>query len=150
MQPMNEAAAKIISEWEYPAPYDVYNFKGKTNGYLFSRNVWGEEIYHLTCCDGTVGYVACQYVSSDLWVGWAFAPELCGKGDGGAFISACVREVRRAKSHNGAVLLRVAAWNKRAIRAYEKAGFAYVDTIIDEIANSNKLEDFHVMKHRID
>lgn len=43
-------------------------------------------------------------------------------------------------------MLRVAAWNKRAILAYQKAGFVYVETIQDEIAYSNHMEDFWVME----
>ena len=42
--------------------------------------------------------------------------------------------------------LRVAAWNQRAIRAYQKSGFSYVKTIQDEIAYSNHMEDFWVME----
>jgi RimJ/RimL family protein N-acetyltransferase len=40
----------------------------------------------------------------------------------------------------------LSAWNQRAIYAYQKAGFAYVKTIKDEIAYSNHMEDFWVME----
>ena len=36
--------------------------------------------------------------------------------------------------------------NKRAIKAYQKAGFRYVETIQDEIAFSGLMEDFWVME----
>jgi len=42
--------------------------------------------------------------------------------------------------------LRVVAWNNRAIHTYQKAGFRYVETIEDEIAYSNHLEEFWVME----
>lgn len=148
LAPMNEEVAKIMSEWEYPAPYNVYNFKGHNQGYLFDQNVWGKELFCFTCNNNVIGYVACQGVDKDLWVGWAFAPELCGNGNGSLFISKCIEEIRRVKLYNGVLFLRVAAWNKRAIKAYEKAGFVYVNTILDEIAYSNNLEDFWVMKHQ--
>ena len=149
INPMDEIAASIISEWEYPAPYDVYSFKSRPNGYLLDKNVWGKELFYLACNNAIIGYVACQYDDADLWVGWALAPELCGKGNGDLFISNCIQEIRRVKLYYGILYLRVAAWNIRAIKAYEKAGFVYVDTIIDEIAYSNKPEDFWIMQHSV-
>ena len=74
------------------------------------------------------------------------APELTGQGNGAAFVTRCVQEIRRVKGHTGRVLLRVSARNQRAIRAYQKAGFRYVETIQDEIAFSNNMEDFWVME----
>jgi hypothetical protein len=44
---MDEKAANIIMEWEYPHPYDVSNFKGKKNGYLLDKRIWGTEQF--TC-----------------------------------------------------------------------------------------------------
>ncbi|MBR6748356.1 MAG: GNAT family N-acetyltransferase, partial [Clostridia bacterium] len=82
----------------------------------------------------------------DLWVGWSMAPELTGQGNGAAFVSCCVREIRRVKGHTGRILLRVSARNIRAIKAYQKAGFRYVKTIRDEIAFSDNMEDFWVME----
>ena len=73
------------------------------------------------------------------------APELTGKRNGAVFVGRCVQEIRRVKGHTGRILLRVSARNKRAIKAYQKAGFRYVKTIQDEIAFSNNIEDFYVM-----
>ncbi len=74
------------------------------------------------------------------------APQLCGKGNGSKFIKQCVQELRRVTGHRGRILLRVAVRNQRAIWAYQKAGFCYVETIQDEIAYSNHMEDFWVME----
>lgn len=73
-------------------------------------------------------------------------PQLCGKGNGAAFVEKCVKELRYIKGHTGRMMLRVAAWNQRAIYAYQKAGFNYVETIQDEIVYSNHMEDFWVME----
>jgi len=51
-------------------------------------------------------------------------------------------------SYTGRILLRVSIRNKRAIRSYQKAGFRYVETIKDEIAYSNNIEDFWIMELR--
>ena len=138
LTPMDEKTARIISEWEYPPPYDVYNFKGRQNGYLFDKAIWGTELFALFSGDDIIGYVACQYANNDLWVGWSFAPELCGNGNGLLFICKCMEEIQRVKQHNGPIFLKVAEWNKRAIKAYTKAGFIYVETVSDEIAYSDK------------
>jgi len=145
LQPMSAPAAGEISQWAYDPPYDVYNFKGTPDEYLMDESIWGTEQFCLMDGSIIVGQAACQYEGDDLWVGWSMAPALCGKGNGAAFVRKCVEELRAVKAHTGRILLRVAAWNVRAVKAYQKAGFAYVETIQDEIAYSNHMEDFYVM-----
>ena len=145
LNPMNEAAAAEISRWEYESPYDVYSFKGRPDGWLMNRSTWGKEQFCLMDGDAVLGQVACQPLGTDLWVGWAMAPQLCGKGNGSAFVRRCVGELRAVTGHTGRILLRVALRNQRAIRAYQKAGFFYVETIQDEIAYSGRVEDFWIM-----
>ncbi len=144
--PLNEPYASEISQWEYAPPYDVYNFKGHPNGYLFDKNTWGTEQFCLIEKDTVIGQVACQYDGGSLWVGWALNPQLCGKGSGHLFINKCVDELRKIKNHQGEILLRVAVSNQRAVRAYQKAGFQFVETIQDEVAYTNHTEDFWIMK----
>lgn len=138
--------ATEISNWEYESPYVTYSFKGHPSGWLMDETTWGKEQFCLISGATILGQVACQLDGTDLWVGWSMAPKLCGKGSGGEFIKQCVKEIRRVTGHTGRILLRVAAWNKRAIRAYQKAGFRFVETIEDEIAYSNHLEEFWVME----
>ena len=146
LEPLTNETVVVISQWEYEAPYHVYNFKGHTDGYLLDESTWGIEQFCLTCDGIVLGQVACQYDGSDLWVGWSMAPEFTGQRNGAAFVARCVQEVRRVKGHTGRILLRVSARNKRAIKAYQKAGFRYVETIQDEVAFSNNTEDFWVME----
>lgn len=142
--PLTKETAELIAQWEYEAPYDAYSFRGRS-GYLLNESTWGTEQFCLADGGLILGQAACQYEGGDLWVGWSMAPELCGKGNGAAFVTKCVNELRRIKGHSGRILLRVSAGNKRAIRAYEKAGFRYEETIQDEIAFSGHMEDFWVM-----
>ena len=110
------------------------------------ESTWGTEQFCLIEETTILGQVACQLDGKDLWVGWSMAPQFCGKGNGSNFVNRCVRELREFTGHTGRILLRVAAWNQRAIRAYQKAGFSYVETIQDEIAYTNHMEDFWVME----
>ena len=143
---LTEEYAFEISQWEYAPPYDVYNFKGHPNGYLFDRSVWGTEQFCLVKDNAVIGQVACQRDGDNLWVGWSLNPKLCGGGNGSLFVKKCVSELCKIKNHNGSIVLRVAVSNQRAVKAYQKAGFEYAETILDEIAYTNRMEDFWVMK----
>ena len=146
LEPLTKETVAVISLWEYEAPYEAYSFKGDLDEYLLDESIWGVEQYCLICDGIILGQVACQYEGDDLWVGWSMAPEFTGQGNGGVFVERCVREIQRVKAHNGRILLCVSARNKRAIKAYQKAGFRYVETIQDEIAFSDNMEDFWVME----
>ena len=146
MIPLTQASALEISQWEYEKPYDVYNFRDLPNGYLWDESTWGTEQFCLVDNNKIIGQVSCQFDEADLWVGWSMAPQLCGKGNGAAFVEKCVEELRCIKEHTGRIVLRAAAWNRRAIHAYQKAGFSFVETIQDEIAYSDHMEDFWVME----
>lgn len=146
LKPLTKEIAMEISNWEYDSFYTAYNFTGHPNDWLMKESTWGIEQFCLIDGETVLGHVSCQFDEDDLWIGWSMAPKLCGKGSGGEFIKQCVKEIRRVTRHTGRILLRVAAWNKRAIHAYQKAGFRYVETIEDEIAYSNHLEEFWVME----
>jgi len=146
LEPLTKEFVAKISQWEYEAPYEAYSFKGHHDEYLLDESIWGVEQFCLTNDGIVLGQVACQYEDRDLWVGWSMAPELTGKGNGATFVSRCIQEIRRLKGCTGRILLRVSACNKRAIKAYQKAGFRYVETIQDEIAFSDNIEDFWVME----
>ena len=144
--PLSQETVVEISQWAYESPYEAYSFVGHQDEYLLDEAIWGVEQFCLVC-DGIIfGQVACQYEGDDLWVGWSMVPEYTGQGNGATFVERCVQEIRRVKGHAGRILLRVSARNKRAIKAYQKAGFRYVETIQDEIAFSDNMEDFWVMK----
>ncbi len=144
--PLSRDALKEMCQWEYEAPYEAYSIKGHCDEYLLDESTWGTEQFCLVQEGILLGQVACQYEGNDLWVGWSMAPKFTGKGYGAAFTEHCVKELCRIKDHSGRVLLRVSARNQRAIKAYQKAGFQYVQTIQDEIAYSDNMEDFWVME----
>ena len=146
LEPLTKEIVAKISGWEYEAPYEAYSFKGHHDEYLLDETIWGVEQFCLVCDGNILGQVACQYEGDDLWVGWSMAPELTGQENGANFVGRCVQEIRRVKGYTGRILLRVSARNKRAIKAYQKAGFRYVETIQDEIAFSDHMEDFWVME----
>jgi [ribosomal protein S18]-alanine N-acetyltransferase len=48
-----------ICQWEYEKPYNVYNFKGKPNGYLLNKDTWGKELFCLINKGDIIGQIAC-------------------------------------------------------------------------------------------
>ena len=146
LMPLTEKTAEEIGGWKYESPYDVYSFRGEADGWLMDRSTWGREQFCLADGGRVIGQVSCQKDGDDLWVGWAMAPELCGKGHGAEFVKRCVSQLRYVTGHDGRIMLRVSARNQRAVRAYQKAGFKYAETIRDEIAYSGRIEDFLVME----
>lgn len=146
--PLNNEHASNISTWKYEAPYEAYSFRD--GGYLMNKISWGSEQFCMIYDNTVLGQVACQFDNNDMWVGWSLNPAYCGKGIGKDFIKRCVEELCRVKDYRKRyVYLRVAAWNKRAIKCYQKGGFEYYETILDEIAGTNKQEDFWVMRKSI-
>ena len=148
LQSLTEEAVDVIYQWEYDKPYHVYSFNSHSNDCLLRKDSWGIEQFCLLYEEKVIGQVACQFDSEDLWVGWSLAPEYCGKGNGHLFVQKCVEQIRQKKQYKGDIYLRVAATNKRAIKAYQKAGFVYDSTIQDEVAYTNHIEDFWVMVKR--
>lgn len=146
LRPLTKASATEIAQWAYPAPYDAYSFRGHPSDYLMDEKAWGIEQFALFRDDIVAAQVACQFDEGKLWIGWSLAPSLCGEGNGHLFVKKCVEEIRKAKNFDGKIVLRVAASNIRAVKAYQRAGFDYVETIIDEVAYSDHLEDFWVME----
>ena len=145
LQDMTEEAFAVISQWKYDPPYDMYSFRGRPNGYLGNRDTWGKEQFCLVDNGRVVGQVSCQMEEGALWVGWALAPEHCSQRKGHLFVQKCVKEIRKQKGYSGPCLLRVAASNQRAVKAYQKAGFTFLKAVQDEVAYSGKQEDFWVM-----
>ena len=149
LEPLTKEIVAKISGWEYEAPYEAYSFKGHNDEYLLDETIWGVEQFCLACDGIILGQVACQYEGDDLWVGWSMAPEFTGQGNGATFVSRCVQEIRRVKGHTGRILLRVSARNKRAIKAYQKAGFRIIGELPAHELFEGEYVDCYLMEARL-
>lgn len=143
---MTETFARCILEWRYEPPYDVYNYHASA-AHLLDAAKWGKVTFAVLDAEDTlvgeltVGFVDDreQWVSlaemesgrlegSRLWIGFGLRPDLTGRGLGGEFVQACVafavRHARLVYAHAmEGIGLGVYAFNQRAIRVYERAGF---------------------------
>lgn len=133
--------ADEISRWRYPEPYATYNGDpASVPGLLDPRynyhavtNPDGELVgYFCFGVDATVpaGRKLGVYDEDALDVGLGMRPDLTGRGLGLGFMQAGLRFARQAFSPP-AFRLTVAAFNRRAVKVYEAAGFELIRSFGD-------------------
>jgi len=157
---MTEADADIISEWRYEAPYDTYNMSDnpeeeagsdemleRRSPYYAVRDERDELIGFF--CYGTAGQpfgTAEPGLYTDdrsIVLGLGLRPDLTGKGLGPSFVEAGL-DFARQQFAPRAFLLYVMAFNQRAIRVYEKAGFSHIRVYMQQ--NIHGTHEFLVMR----
>ena len=134
--PLSEADAEEILRWRYTGELAVYGFDtpdpvaraeekrdllDPANGYHAARSAAGGLVGF--CCFGPDAQVpGGDYEEPALDVGLGLRPDLVGQGLGLPFVEAILDFARRAASPPR-FRLTVAAFNRRAARVYERAGF---------------------------
>ena len=112
----SEATLEEIARWRYEPPYDFYDGDlepvMKPERYFEARD---EEL-------NLVGFYYFEQKGDTLEYGLGLAPELTGRGIGLDFFRAGL-EYGRAQFRPGRIVLSVAAFNERARKVYERAGF---------------------------
>ena len=132
-RPITASDAGEISRWRYPEPYSTYNGDpASVPGLLNPRYNYhavtgpGGDLVGYFCfgADATVpaGRKLGLYDEDALDVGLGMRPDLTGRGLGPDFVRAGLRFARQTFSPP-AFRLTVAAFNRRAIKVYEAAGF---------------------------
>lgn len=132
---MTPEHAASVSGWAYPGEYAIYSFtpdaetlRELTGGTYFARLGESEELTGYFCFGASAQIPTPEegaYDAPFFDVGLGLRPDLCGHGDGAAFL---LEGLEFARNRFGVVRFRltVARFNVRAQRAYEKAGFAFV------------------------
>ena len=139
LKPIRRDDARVISRWRYEKPHSIYNGDPTSVDALlqprFSYHSVYDERGDLTgyFCFGEDAQVAAgkrlgvYEREPALDVGLGMRPDLTGRGLGEEFVRAGLRFARENYSPP-AFRLTVAAFNRRAIRVYERAGFETVET----------------------
>lgn len=116
IRPASAETFADMARWRYEAPYDFYD--GDVDPVLNP-----ERFYEALGEDGSlVGNFYFEEKGDALEIGLGLRPELTGRGLGLEFFRAGV-EFGRRLFRPARVILNVAAWNRRAIAVYERAGF---------------------------
>lgn len=148
---LSEADAIDITHWRYEPPYDAYNLppweKLKARRQYFADALTRREQF-MSICDANglmIGFVQYAWKEACLRIGLGIRPDCTGQGLSAPFMELVVREARRRAPWQE-LELHVATWNKRAIRAYKKAGFVVTSTLQRRI--EGRYEPIHAMCYR--
>ncbi len=139
--PMDEATARAIRQWRYDGPYAVYNAADEAGDvaeeldrrspHFAVRDETGSLVGFFSF--GTSAEVsessgpALYGPGRSITVGLGLRPDLTGRGVGLSFVEAGLAFARERYAP-ASFRLYVLSWNERAIRVYERAGFARVQT----------------------
>jgi ribosomal-protein-alanine N-acetyltransferase len=119
VRPASPATLAALETWRYGPPYDFYD--GDVEPVLNP-----ERFFEVFAPDGSlVGFYYFEEKGEALEIGLGLAPELVGRGLGLEFFRAGV-EFGRQRFRPAKVILAVAAFNERAIKVYERAGFVEI------------------------
>lgn len=121
---MGEAEAQQIAAWRYEPPYSFYDADGDADdlALLLGRETREGRYFSAFSGDALVGFFELRSDGDDVIVGLGLRPDLTGRGLGLAFVEAGLAFARE-RFGPSRFRLSVAAFNERAIRVYERAGF---------------------------
>jgi [ribosomal protein S18]-alanine N-acetyltransferase len=137
-RPTDEKSAREFLQWHYEPPYDIYNcppadleealqynLDPKNNVYaMFDEN---DELVAYCSYGGDAQVPGGDYSEEALDIGLMIKPELTGQGLGAAFAKEVIRNgIERYAPKK--LRVTIAAFNKRAIRVWEKSGFQQTQT----------------------
>jgi [ribosomal protein S18]-alanine N-acetyltransferase len=133
-RPITMDDAREIADWTYSPPYDFYNWNPADDPaellttippFVVAENDQGQ-VAGFVCFGAAAqvpgGHEANLYLEELLDVGFGLHPELTDRGLGHSFVEAALAFGETMLQPNG-YRLTVAAFNIRAIRVYERAGF---------------------------
>jgi [ribosomal protein S18]-alanine N-acetyltransferase len=130
VRPMTAADARAVAAWQYPGDYSFYDADADAGDLaeLLDPAEWGRRYFAAdeVARHELAGFLVVKLSGRVAEIGLGLRPDLTGLGLGGSFVGACLRfaaEVLGAESYT----LAVAAFNRRAITVYERAGFRNVE-----------------------
>ena len=125
---MTQEDAVEVSGWHYPPPYDFYDATADADDLtelLDSELRAGNYLAAVDRGGAVVGFAQLVADGGTVDVGLGLRPDLTGHGLGAGFLEAVLAEARSRHAPER-LTLSVAAFNRRAIVVYERAGFAEV------------------------
>jgi ribosomal-protein-alanine N-acetyltransferase len=133
IKPMNEQSAQTIAKWHYKPPYDFYNMDQDPEDLaeLLNPHNWDGSYYIVVNeHDTLIGFfIFITRPGNSLEIGLGLHPDLTGQGFGLNFLLAGLAFAREQFAPQQ-LSLKVATFNKRAIKLYIHAGFQAQETYL--------------------
>jgi ribosomal-protein-alanine N-acetyltransferase len=130
IRPMTAADAHAIATWRYPGEYSFYDADADPDDLaeLLDPAEWGRRYFAADeLVDHTLaGCLTVKLTGPVAEIGLGLRPDLTGHGLGESFLRACLN-FASAELGAQSYTLAVAAFNRRAITVYQRAGFQEVD-----------------------
>lgn len=129
-----EQAEEIAATWHYEGEYSFYDTDADPEDleeFLDSEKRDGRYFVVLQHNEVTGFYGFHQIDKDTVDMGLGMKPDLTGRGNGAAFLEAGLQFAKTSYQPKK-ITLSVAAFNKRAIKSYEKLGFRKVESYLQE------------------
>ena len=135
LRPMSSADAHATVRWRYPEEYAFYNMDADAEDLheFLASEKWEPDTKFAVTDDGgeLVGFFEFTTRDDVTEIGLGLRPDLTGQGQGQRFLRAgLLFSVERFKPRH--LKLTVATFNKRAIKVYERVGFAVTTTFVQK------------------
>ncbi|WP_164669838.1 GNAT family N-acetyltransferase [Virgibacillus doumboii] len=127
-----EQAEHIAYHWHYDGEYAFYDMKSDEEDLaeFLDSEARGELVYVVLQADELVGFFSFSKTNEiTVDIGLGMRPDLTGRGEGLDFVRAGM-EFAESEFYPEKLTLAVAAFNKRGIKVYEKAGFQVVHSFL--------------------
>lgn len=124
-RPMDDAEARGVAGWRYDPPYDFYDGVADADDLaeLLDPECRRDVYFSVVDEEGDlVGFFQFEHRDQTVDVGLGLRPDLTGKGLGLGFLASGLKFALQ-RFAPARFTLAVAAFNERAIRVYERAGF---------------------------
>lgn len=135
-KPMDEEYANIVIKWKYEGAYSIYDIEHNDTDIESIINSQEYDCFiALDEANNPLGFLECSFDDEHvLEISNFLRPDLTGRGIGTDFVSACIEFSIDYYGYEGSqIKLFVENFNKRAIKVYERIGFAVVDEMDDWI-----------------
>jgi [ribosomal protein S18]-alanine N-acetyltransferase len=125
IRPMTAADAHAVAAWRYPGEYSFYDADADPDDLaeLLDPAGWGHRYFAADLAQRELaGFLMVKLTGRVAEIGLGLRPDLTGRGLGESFARACLGFASAALGAQSYTLA-VAAFNRRAITVYERAGF---------------------------
>lgn len=146
--PYTNEHTSIVANWRYEPPYDVYNFPTYEDMLKKSSSFldYDSFIYHSIINEHNelIALFNLTEEEHQVFFGISMNPSFCGKGLSHIILPMICNYAETM--YHKPLYLQVRTWNKRAIKAYENAGFKIETRALFKTETS--IDEFYIMRKK--